>query len=129
MKRVHNDHGSSSGGSPPAALPVAQPASKGRKRKTEGSDAQTTASRKASQKSATPKDTKLSTTKPLLDQWMDHRNAVEELLRGLNKPEDARNIQQISEMQARLVAMTKVTTDLNTVQSSDVPHLAYMATG
>ncbi|KAF7544718.1 hypothetical protein G7Z17_g9743 [Cylindrodendrum hubeiense] len=110
MKRVHNDHGSS-GGSPPSA--VANQPAKGRKRKTDVPESQPTNSRKAAVKSMPPPEPKESATRPLLDQWMDHRKAVESLFQGLVKPEDARNIQHISDMQLRLSAMVKVTTDLN----------------
>ncbi|KAH7170268.1 hypothetical protein EDB81DRAFT_158405 [Dactylonectria macrodidyma] len=97
MKRVHNDHGSS-GGSPPSA--VANQPAKGRKRKTDVPESQPTNSRKASVKSMSAVEPKESTTRPLLDQWMEHRKAVENLFQGLVKPEDARNIQHISDMQA-----------------------------
>lgn len=110
MKRVHNDHGSS-GGSPPSAV-ATQPA-KGRKRKTDVPESQPTNSRKAAVKSISAVEPKESTTRPLLDQWMDHRKAVENLFQGLVKPEDARNIQHINDMQVRLTAMIKVTTVLN----------------
>lgn len=130
MKRVHNDHGSASG-SPPAAPATAQPA-KGRKRKTDGSDPQANTSRKASQKSAPPKETKVS-TKPLLDEWMNHRKAVEDMLRGMSKPEDARNIHHISEIKKRLEAMNSMTATLNNGPSPDMALLAsslgYVATG
>ncbi|KAF7548417.1 hypothetical protein G7046_g8686 [Stylonectria norvegica] len=116
MKRVHNDHGSSSG-SPPLA-PTQQPA-KGRKRKTDVPEIQAITSRKASVKAMPAPEPKQSSTRPLLDQWMDHRKAVENLFRGLVKPEDARNIQQITDMQQRLAAMVKVTSDLNGIASAD----------
>jgi hypothetical protein len=130
MKRVHNDHGSASG-SPPAVTATAQPA-KGRKRKSDASDTQANASRKNSQKSAPPKETKVS-TKPLLDEWMNHRKAVEDMLRSLGKPEDARNIQQISDIKKRLEAMTSMTATLNNGPAADMALLAsslgYVATG
>lgn len=110
MKRVHNDHGSS-GGSPPSVA-VNQPV-KGRKRKTDVPESQATNSRKASVKAMSAPEPKENSTRPLLDQWMEHRKAVENLFQGLGKPEDARNIQNINDMQLRLSAMVKVTTDLN----------------
>ncbi|KAK7428541.1 hypothetical protein QQZ08_004979 [Neonectria magnoliae] len=116
MKRVHNDHGSS-GGSPPTV--VANPPSKGRKRKTDVPETQPTNSRKAAVKSMPVAEPKESSTRPLLDQWMDHRKAVESLFQGLVKPEDARNIQQISDMQQRLTAMVKVTADLNAAKATN----------
>lgn len=127
MKRVHNDPGSS-GGSPPAAPAAAQP-SKGRKRKSDSSDSNT--SRKSSQKTVAPKDTKVA-AKPLLDQWVDHRHAVEELLRNLNKPEDVKNLQQISEMKKLLDAMTQMTSAFNPALSAEVQlatHIPFAGTG
>ncbi|KAK7414905.1 hypothetical protein QQX98_006326 [Neonectria punicea] len=116
MKRVHNDHGSS-GGSPPTV--AVNPPSKGRKRKTDVPETQPTNSRKAAVKSMPVTEPKESSTRPLLDQWMDHRKAVESLFQGLVKPEDARNIQQISDMQLRLTAMVKVTADLNAAKATN----------
>ncbi|KAF4981093.1 hypothetical protein FDECE_17755 [Fusarium decemcellulare] len=110
MKRVHNDHGSSSG-SPVSGS--AQP-SKGRKRKTEVSETQTSTSRKAAVKSMPPApEPKESATQPLIDQWMEHRQAVESLFQNLAKPEDSQNIHHIATMQKRLTSMVKLTTDLN----------------
>lgn len=108
MKRVHNDHGSANGS--PSIAPT-QPATKGRKRKTEVSESQTVTSRKASVKSV-PVEPKQAPTRPLMDQWMDHHKAVENLFHGLGKPADLNNIQRIKEIQQRLSAMGKVTSDL-----------------
>ncbi|SPJ73592.1 uncharacterized protein FTOL_03322 [Fusarium torulosum] len=114
MKRVHNDHGSSSGS--PTTGP-AQPA-KGRKRKTETSEVQTSNSRKAAVKSMPPPpEPKENLTQPLLDQWMEHRKAVESLMRSVVKPEDAQNLQHIGTMQSRLNSMMKLTTDLNAINT------------
>lgn len=114
MKRVHNDYASISGSPPTVTI---QPATKGRKRKTDGADNQTATAattRKTAVKTAPAPETKPSAI-PLLDQWMNHRKAVEELLNGLEKPEDARNLHQIGEVQKRLSAMAKMTTDLTSV--------------
>lgn len=116
MKRVHNDHGSSSG-SPTNGS--AQP-SKGRKRKTEVTETQTAPSRKAAVKSMpVPQEPKESATQPLLDQWMEHRKAVENLFQTLVKPEDAQNVQHIATMQKRLTSMMKLTNDLNSVKTGN----------
>ncbi|KAF4979475.1 hypothetical protein FZEAL_4334 [Fusarium zealandicum] len=115
MKRVHNDHGSS-GGSPTSA--AAQP-SKGRKRKTDVSESQTSTSRKAAVKSMpAAQETKEDLTQPLLDQWMEHRKAVENLFKNLVKPEDSDNVQHIDTMQMRLSSMMKLTNDLNAATKS-----------
>ncbi|KAM5351298.1 hypothetical protein ACJ41O_004021 [Fusarium nematophilum] len=110
MKRVHNDHGSS-GNSPTTG--AIQP-SKGRKRKTEVTESQAPSSRKAAIKSMpAAQETKETSTQPLLDQWMEHRKAVENLFLTVVKPEDAQNIQHINTMQKRLTSMLKLTTDIN----------------
>lgn len=72
-------------------------------------------SRKSAVKPAPAPETKENLARPLLDQWMDHRKVVEILVQGLVKPEDSRNIQQIHDVQERLSAMLKLTTDLTTV--------------
>ncbi|CZR40158.1 uncharacterized protein FPRO_05058 [Fusarium proliferatum ET1] len=114
MKRVHNDHGSSSG-SPTTGS--AQPA-KGRKRKTETAEAQTSHSRKATVKSMPPPpEPKENMTQPLIDQWMEHRKAVESLVRNLIKPEDTQNLQHIGTLQNRLGSMMKLTNDLNAINN------------
>lgn len=115
MKRVHNDHASASG-SPPSG--PTQQGTKGRKRKSEVPESQATNSRKSSVKSM-PAEPKQPPTRPLIDQWMDHHKAVENLFRGLVKPEDARNIQHINDMQQRLSAMMKVTSDLNAITNGN----------
>lgn len=124
MKRVHNDQGSS-GGSPPTA-PAQQP-TKSRKRKTDVPEAQAPTSRKATLKAMPAPEPKQDSARPLLDQWMDHRKAVENIFRGLVKPDDARNIQQISEVQHRLSVMAKMTTDLNALSAT--AHGTFVGTG
>ncbi|CAG7560849.1 unnamed protein product [Fusarium equiseti] len=114
MKRVHNDHGSSSG-SPTTGS--AQPA-KGRKRKTETSETQTSNSRKAAVKSMPPPpEPKENLTQPLIDQWMEHHKAVQSLMRNVVKPEDVQNLQHIGTIQSRLNSMIKLTTDLNAINN------------
>jgi hypothetical protein len=114
MKRVHNDHGSSSG-SPTTGS--AQPA-KGRKRKTETSETQTSHSRKAAVKSMPPPpEPKENLTQPLIDQWMEHHKAVQSLMRNVVKPEDAQNLKHIGTIQSRLNSMIKLTTDLNAINN------------
>lgn len=112
MKRVHNDHGSA-GASPPSAS-VAQPSTKGRKRKTDVPELQQTAStRKATVKTMPAAEPVQAAAKPLLEQWLDHRQAVEGMVRELSKPDDSRNLEQINEVQKHLAAMAKMTTELS----------------
>ena len=122
MKRVHNDHGSA-GGSPPSATNGAQAAIKTRKRKTEVSDSNngTTTARKAAMKASPAVDSKQRpSAKPLLEQWLEQRRALEDMVRSLNKPDDTRNLQFIGEMQKRLTFMAKMTTEMNSVAAVNV---------
>ncbi|KAH6606777.1 hypothetical protein Trco_005930 [Trichoderma cornu-damae] len=118
MKRVHNDHGSA-GGSPTGA---AQQATKGRKRKSDASETQGSTSRKASIKSMPAPEPKQPPVKPLIEQWTDHRKAVEDIVRRMSKPEDVQNLQQISEAQKILETMLKMASDLtSTTPKTDMP--------
>lgn len=123
MKRVHNDLGSS--GTSPTGQPAVQHSSKSRKRKTEGSES----SRKSSQKSVTPKQAKPA-AKPLLEQWMDHRKAVEETIRNLDNPHDMRTMQHLDSMQRHLSVMTSMSHSM--AQADILPvsgHIDFISTG
>lgn len=111
MKRVHNDHGST-GGSPTGA---AQQATKGRKRKSDASETQGSTSRKASIKSMPAPEPKQPPVKPLIEQWLDQRKALEEIVHRMNKPDDVQSLQHISEAQKRLEVMFKMATDVANV--------------
>lgn len=117
MKRVHNDHGST-GGSPPSA---SQQSTKGRKRKTDIQEPPAPNARKTTVKTLpTPQASRVS-AKPLIDEWLEHRQAVESILRsGLNTPEDIGNIGHITRVKEHLAAMAKMTTDLSTHPRTDI---------
>ncbi|KAG5982524.1 hypothetical protein E4U55_001774 [Claviceps digitariae] len=118
MKRVHNDHGSA-GGSPPSGGSSSQSA-KGRKRKTEVAE-QSSGTRKATLKSMPVVEApKHVPVKPLLEQWLDQRRVVEEIVRGLDKPDDARSLQQIGDVQKRLAYMANMTKELSSVTTTDM---------
>ncbi|KAG5986556.1 hypothetical protein E4U54_005362 [Claviceps lovelessii] len=117
MKRVHNDHGSA-GGSPPSG--GSSQSVKGRKRKTEVAEA-SSGTRKATLKSMpVAEPAKPVPAKPLLEQWLDQRRVVEEIVRGLNKPDDARSLQQIGDVQKRLAYMANMTKELSSVTTTDM---------
>ncbi|KAG6003651.1 hypothetical protein E4U21_001812 [Claviceps maximensis] len=117
MKRVHNDHGSA-GGSPPSG--GSSQSAKGRKRRTEVPEP-SSGTRKATLKSMpVAETTKHVQAKPLLEQWLDQRRVVEELVRGLNKPDDARNLQQIGDVQKRLAYMANMTKELSSVMPTEM---------
>ncbi|CAH0016494.1 unnamed protein product, partial [Clonostachys rhizophaga] len=121
MKRVHNDHGSA-GGSPPST--AAPQSTKGRKRKTDSSEPQGV-SRKASQKSIPPKE-KVPAAKPLIEEWLEQRKAVEDLLRTLEKPEDANNLNQIGEIQKRLNTMGQMASKASGIPTQDINPVAHV---
>jgi hypothetical protein len=64
-----------------------------------------------------PPEPKENMTQPLIDQWMEHRKAVESLMRNLVKPEDTQNLQHIGTLQNRLGSMMKLTNDLNAINN------------
>lgn len=117
MKRVHNDRGSA-GGSPPSA-PV-QPVAKGRKRKPDVPETQAASSRKASVKTMPLPDNKPAAAKPLMEQWVDHYQVVQDMVRGFDKPEGARTIHQISEVQRHLEDMAKMASDMTPLSSGNM---------
>lgn len=123
MKRVHNDLGSS--GTSPTGNPPTQQASKSRKRKTEGSES----SRKSSQKNTVPKQTKPA-PKPLLEQWMDHRKAVEETIRSLDNPRDVHTVQHLEGIQKRLAVMAQMSSSMAHADLTPVAgHMGFVSTG
>ncbi|ODA80084.1 hypothetical protein RJ55_03042 [Drechmeria coniospora] len=124
MKRVHNDHGISSGSPPAAAVPVSQPVNGSRKRKLDAPEQQVSASRKTVVKPVPMVEQVRNTTRPLLDQWLDHRRAVEDAIRGLNKPGDSRNLRHITRVQKHLSAMAKMTADNGDMPKADTTPVA-----
>jgi len=64
---------------------------------------------------------------------MDRRKAVEEMARGLDKPTDARTMQQIAEMQKCLSVMTQMSSELNSMSQADAlglaGHMGFISTG
>lgn len=108
MKRVHNDHGSAGG----SLTTAAQQAAKGRKRKSDASETQVPTSRKASIKSMPAPEPKQPPVKPLIEQWLDQRKALEEIVHCMNKPDDAQSLHHIAEAQKRLDIMFKMATDV-----------------
>lgn len=117
MKRVHNDTGCPDVSPPPAA----QPQTKSRKRKTDLPEAKVISTRKTTVKSMPASTSQRLSIKPLIEEWMSHRQAVESILRsGLNKPDDVGNISQIHAMQERLSAMAQMSTDMHASSRPDI---------
>lgn len=107
MKRVHGDVGEVP---PLPALPAAEPL-KSRKRKTEAQEAPA-AERKAPSKPAQQPNSRKISTKPLLDEWQEHYQAMQGILQGMVAPGDYRNLSHIDEMQKHSSEMAKITTQL-----------------
>ncbi|ATY64489.1 C2H2 finger domain-containing [Cordyceps militaris] len=110
MKRVHNDVGDVPA---PAPAPVVNPA-KGRKRKNETQEAPVV-ERKVPTKPTQQQSARKNSTKPLLDEWQDHYQALQGILQGMVAPGDHRNIVQLDEVQKRSVEMAKITSQLVSV--------------
>ncbi|TQV99881.1 C2H2 finger domain-containing protein [Cordyceps javanica] len=114
MKRVHNDVGDVPA---PAPAPSVNPA-KGRKRKNETQEV-AVSERKAPTKPTQQQSARKNSTKPLLDEWQDHYQALQSILQGMVAPGDHRNISQLDEVQKRSVEMAKITSQL--VSASKLP--------
>ena len=110
MKRVHGDTGSTAG-SPPQTSSAST--GKGRKRKTDTSPAATASNtRRASLKAVQSAEATPVSSKPLLEIWLDERDAVEKILQDLRAPDDVDSLQRLTEVQRRLEIMTKMVTEL-----------------
>ncbi|WYZ40130.1 hypothetical protein EsH8_IV_000471 [Colletotrichum jinshuiense] len=118
MRRVHNDNGAP--GSPTIAS-HGQQSSKGRKRKDAPKAGPAPASRKATAKTAVVEAAakEEQSSKPLIEEWMSHRQALEDIIRGMTQPEDARNVQLIKDAHNHLSAMGKIGHNLSPSQSTD----------
>ncbi|OLN81480.1 hypothetical protein CCHL11_09055 [Colletotrichum chlorophyti] len=127
MRRVHNDNGVP--GSPTNSNVSQGQSSKGRKRKDAPKAAPAAApSRKATAKVAVVEAAAKEepSSKPLIDEWMAHRQALEDLVRGLTQPEDMKNVHLIKEAHNHLSAMGKIGQSLS--PSQPMEHNAYPRT-
>ncbi|OHE96045.1 C2H2 transcription factor [Colletotrichum orchidophilum] len=121
MRRVHNDNGIPGS---PTSTSNGQQSSKGRKRK----DAPKAAvigpappSRKVTAKAAVVEAAvkeELS-SKPLIEEWMSHRQALENIVRDITQPEDMKNLQLVKDAHNLLSAMGKIAHNLNSAQPMD----------
>ncbi|KAF6839741.1 C2H2 transcription factor [Colletotrichum plurivorum] len=122
MRRVHNDNGAP--GSPTTAS-TGQQSSKGRKRKDAPKAAGPAApSRKVTAKAAVVEAAakEEQSSKPLIDEWLSHRQALEDIVRGLTQPEDVKNAQLIKDAQNHLSAMGKIGQVLSPSQQLDATY-------
>ncbi|KXH27129.1 C2H2 transcription factor [Colletotrichum nymphaeae SA-01] len=110
MRRVHNDNGVPGS---PTSVSNGQQSSKGRKRK-DAPKAATVGpappSRKVTAKAAVVEAAvkEEPSSKPLIEEWMAHRQALENIVRDLNQPEDMKNSQLIKDAHNLLSAMGKI---------------------
>ncbi|OHW93527.1 hypothetical protein CSPAE12_07767 [Colletotrichum incanum] len=119
MRRVHNDNGVPGS---PTSTSNGQQSSKGRKRKdAPKAVGPAPPSRKVPAKAAIVEAAakEEQSSKPLIDEWMSHRQALEDIVRGLNQPEDTRNPQLIQDAQNHLSAMGKIGHNLSPSQPMD----------
>jgi hypothetical protein len=131
MRRVHNDNGSSqpnvaSSSPPPSGANTAQQSSKSRKRKKDIPETgpPATSSRKTSVKVMPATDTAITannTSKPLIDEWVQHHKALKDIVGKLANPEDALNAQTIQDAQGLLAAMGKITGVLSKLKPAVMP--------
>ncbi|TDZ61606.1 hypothetical protein CTRI78_v004231 [Colletotrichum trifolii] len=119
MRRVHNDNGVPGS---PAVAASGQQSSKGRKRK----DAPKVSGPVAPSRKVTAKATVVEAavkeeppSKPLIDEWMAHRQALENIVRGLIQPEDVKNVQLIKDAHDLLSAMGRIGNTLSPPQHMD----------
>ncbi|KAL2752612.1 hypothetical protein ACRALDRAFT_2112831 [Sodiomyces alcalophilus JCM 7366] len=124
MRRVHND--SRLPGSPTTSSQGQQ--SKGRKRK-EAPKATSAASRKAAAKaSAVEAAAKgVQAQRPLIEEWISHQKALEDIIRSMNQPEDARNAQLIKQAQGHLSAMSKMSVNPGPARQQQQPQPVQMS--
>ncbi|KAK2050700.1 C2H2 transcription factor [Colletotrichum somersetense] len=119
MRRVHNDNGVPGS---PTSTSNGQQSSKGRKRKdAPKAVGPVPPSRKVTAKAAAVEAAakEEQSSKPLIEEWMAHRQALEDIVRGLNQPEDTRNVQLIQDAQNHLSAMGKIGHNLSPSQPMD----------
>ncbi|CCF40736.1 C2H2 transcription factor, partial [Colletotrichum higginsianum] len=120
MRRVHNDNGVPGS---PTSTSNGQQSSKGRKRKdAPKAVGPAPPSRKVTAKAAAVEAAaqEEDSSKPLIEEWMSHRHALEDIIRDLNQPDDTRNIQLIQDAQNHLSAMGKIGHNLSPSQPMDV---------
>jgi hypothetical protein len=120
MRRVHNDNGTATQPpSPPASGPTTSV--RGRKRKSDVSEKQTSqekpTSRKSSNKAAAepaitaPKQPEI-VAQPEIEQWYEHQKALQALIQGCVQPDDLQSLQYIRDAQDRLNAMGRISQGL-----------------
>ncbi|KAF9877334.1 C2H2 transcription factor [Colletotrichum karsti] len=108
MRRVHNDNGAP--GSPTNAS-VGQQSSKSRKRKDAPKAGSAPSSRKVTAKPAVVEvaiKEEEQSSKPLIEEWLSHRQALENIIRDFAQPEDVKNVQLIKDAHSHLAAMGKI---------------------
>lgn len=122
MRRVHNDNGST------LNMPVAPhsssrgsqaSSSKGRKRKSKDSEA---SGRKSSSKPTAAEEAAAAAAKaegPLIDQWWQHRNALQSYLQRFDNPIAFEVLEQSGEAGEHFAAMEKISRRL---KKSREPH-------
>ncbi|KAH6624361.1 hypothetical protein B0J18DRAFT_176646 [Chaetomium sp. MPI-SDFR-AT-0129] len=117
MRRVHNDSGAAAQpASPPASGPSA---SRGRKRKSDAPEKQSSQEKVSSRKSSkasvetapAPKHAEV-VSHPEIDQWFEHQKALQNIIQGFVQPDDPSTLKYIKDAQEHLNAMGKLSNGL-----------------
>jgi hypothetical protein len=110
MRRVHNDNGQSLSlsNAPSSSRGVHSHSTKGRKRKSK--DSETSSSRKPSKSSGADDAAAAARAaeQPLIEQWWDHRNALDAYLSRYNDPAAFEVMDQSGEAGEHVAAMEKI---------------------
>lgn len=126
MRRVHNDNGQSlaavaSGSHSSSRGSHSSSSSKGRKRKSKDSES-SSSGRKSSSKSNADEAAAAAARaaeQPLMDQWWDHRNALQSYLQRFDNPIAFEVLEQSGEASDHFAAMEKISRRL---KKSREPH-------
>ncbi|KAK4239852.1 hypothetical protein C8A03DRAFT_42554 [Achaetomium macrosporum] len=120
MRRVHNDNGTTAQPpSPPASGPTTS--TRGRKRKNEAPEKQTSQEKPTSRKSTNKVVAEPATTapkhpeivsQPEIEQWYEHQKALQAFIQGCVQPDDPQSLQYIKDAQDHLTAMGKISQGL-----------------
>lgn len=114
MRRVHNDNGTAA--QPASPPPSGATASRGRKRKSDAGEKQSSQEKPSSRKSSKAAVEAVAQVQkqpepvahPELDQWYEHQKSLQTFIQGCVQPDDAQTLQYIKDAQEHLNAMGKI---------------------
>lgn len=121
MRRVHNDNGQSLGsGISPAGRGSASHSAKGRKRKSKDIAELTAQGRKSAAKAASVDAAAAAKAaeQPLIQQWFEHRAALDEYLQRYDNPAAFELLEQSGDAGEHFAAMEKISRRLKKARES-----------